>query len=77
VISVRPASFRAATTFEPINPAPPVTRSIRDLPLIGSERDPEKWNPVFGEITLKQQAHHLPHSAGTCNLAAEGSDDKA
>jgi hypothetical protein len=53
-----------------------VTRSIRDLPLIGSERDPEKWNPVFGEITLKQQAHHLPHSAGTCNLAAAGSDDK-
>jgi ADP-L-glycero-D-manno-heptose 6-epimerase len=51
-MSVRPASFKAATTFEPINPAPPVTRSIRDLPLIG-----------FGL--------HLPHSAGTCNLAQE------
>ena len=29
--SVRPASFKAATTFEPMNPAPPVTKSIRDL----------------------------------------------
>src|SRR3954470_20004275 len=28
--SARPASFKAATTFEPMNPAPPVTRSIRD-----------------------------------------------
>ncbi len=57
-ISVRPATRSGPRpTFEPINPAPPVTRSIRYLPLIGFR-------------------HHLPHSAGTCNLGSEASDDK-
>jgi hypothetical protein len=27
-MSVRPASFRLATTFEPMKPAPPVTNNI-------------------------------------------------
>jgi hypothetical protein len=33
-ISLRPASLRLATTFDPMNPAPPVTRNIlvRHLP---------------------------------------------
>src|SRR5207253_2105923 len=34
-MSLRPASLRAATTFEPMNPAPPVTKSIHDLLLFG------------------------------------------
>src|SRR3954464_12163464 len=32
--SLLPASLRAATTFEPMNPAPPVTNSIHDLLLL-------------------------------------------
>jgi hypothetical protein len=31
-MSVRPASLRLATTFDPMNPAPPVTNNI-DRPL--------------------------------------------
>ena len=31
-MSVRPASFRAATTFDPMNPAPPVTKIMRIPP---------------------------------------------
>src|SRR5260221_1092048 len=34
VTSARPASFNAATTFDPIKPAPPVTSSIPNLALI-------------------------------------------
>ena len=52
-MSVRPASLRAATTFEPINPAPPVTRSIRDLPLIGFA---PSFAPVRRDVQLGRTA---------------------
>ena len=52
-MSVRPASFRAATTFEPINPAPPVTKSIRDLP-------PFRFGPSFAPVRTGTQLAAWP-----------------
>src|SRR5215212_1049090 len=33
-MSLQPELFRLATTFEPINPAPPVTKNIHALPCL-------------------------------------------
>src|SRR5580693_5978161 len=63
-ISVRPASLRPATTFDPMNPAPPVTNNIDALtglrriradnrsfaPL---QRDEQHWAAWSGGLGLK------------------------
>src|SRR5580704_4196032 len=64
-MSVRPASLRLATTFDPMNPAPPVTNSIdaltglrrtradyRSFAPVG--RDEQHWAARGGELGLKR-----------------------
>ena len=56
-ISVRPASLRPATTFDPINPAPPVTNNIDADP---ARRLPRGLGPSFAPVRTAAQLAGSP-----------------
>src|SRR5678815_147263 len=76
-MSLRPASFRLATTFDPMNPAPPVTNSIPtplgvdSLPFAPECRAVQRSASCAGPVSYTHlRAHETPEHL-VCRLLLE------
>src|SRR5271154_2832050 len=68
-ISVRPASLRLATTFDPMNPAPPVTNNIDAVrPVDGGSARPDRPRSF---ALMYHAGQHWAHFAAITSLINE------
>src|SRR5215472_10343210 len=56
-MSVRPASLRAATRLDPMNPAPPVTNNMRFLPVYPAFALPQRAQRCNLPVHVERECH--------------------